>query len=501
MVLGVACGGQSHAIDGRDDGGEPPGEMGGSGAGSRDSGVGAAGAQAGVDAGVGAGGAPGAGPGATLPDLATPPSDGLDPDEQLSTWGVIADPPHPIFDPAVIRHYEVEVDPDDWARINETAYLEEYIEGRLHFEGAVVEPVGLRFKGFRGSLYSCFDFDASGRAVARTCARLNLKLSFNEYDREGRFYDLKKLNFHAMENDRSKLRERLSYWLFRQFGVPAPRSVHATLSVNGVDQGLFALVEQVDGRFSRHRFADGGEGNVYKERWPTSSTDADYFLSGLKTNEDDADVSVDKMVAFAEALADADDETIEAVLEAHTDLDALMRYLAVDRAIEHFDGITAFRCQPESAVPALPPEVREAQTPPLGWEVCQNKNFYWYEETDAPRAWLVAWDMDYTFSPFGDALFPAWDQEPTSCPVLQMGRPPSCDPLIRFFATTLRPRYVEAGNAFLEQLFQQSIIDARLREWSAQIAPYLGQDPNLAADTLADDVARRIQAFTAEMAR
>lgn len=443
------------------------------------------------DAGLATSGAP-----TLLPELPTPDPEAGDEKSQQRSFGLISDPPHPISDQDELRHYEVVVDPQQWARINDTAYLEEYIEGKLMFEGAVVEPVGLRFKGFRGSLYNCFWFDGEGKAIGRVCDRLSLKLSFNEYDPEGRFYGLKKLNFHAMNNDRSKLRERLSYWLFRQFGVPAPRSVHATLSVNGQPLGLFALVEQVDGRFTRARFNDGGEGNLYKQRWPMSSTDPEYFMSGLKTNEHDEGVSVDAMVSFAEALQDADEDSIEATLAAHTDLDAMMRFLAVDRAVNHWDGITAFRCRPEEEVPPLPPEVRAAQTPPLGWEVCQNKNFYWYEEgaDDGARMWLVAWDTDLTFA--SRQPFPAWDEEPESCPIRQSGRPPGCDPLIRYFATTLRERYVEASVALLDGPFDQKRIERRLRRWWAQIEPHM-DPPN---PLLGDLHSRRLESFITTVA-
>lgn len=400
-----------------------------------------------------------------IEDLLTP--------NPLATFGIETDPPHPVFDQGAVREYEVEVDPDDWAHINETAYLEEYIPARLSYEGQTFQKVALRFKGFRGSLYNCFRFDDDGVATARTCDKLSLKLSFDEYDEEGRFFGLKKLNFHAMNNDLTRLRERLAYFLFRRFGVPAPRAVHATLTVNGQSLGLYTLVEQVDGRFTRARFPDGGEGNLYKERWPTSSVDEDYFRSGLESNTGEPRTDVGAMVRFAQEVHAANDDTIEGVLRRNTDFPALMRYLAVDRAIQLWDGITAFRCQSEEDVPPLPPEVLAAQTPPLGWETCQNKNFYFYEASTHDRIWLVAWDTDVSFAGVPNP-FPDWDEPPEACEVRQSGRAPMCDPLIRWFATTLRPHYVSAGEAFLDTVFRAEVVGPVLRAWSLQIQPHLG---------------------------
>ena len=58
---------------------------------------------------------------------------------------------------------------------------------------------------------------------------------------------------------------------FREMGVPAPRSVHARLIINGQFNGIYALTEQIDGRFTRENF-DDGTGNLYKEIWPITNS-------------------------------------------------------------------------------------------------------------------------------------------------------------------------------------------------------------------------------------
>jgi hypothetical protein len=47
-------------------------------------------------------------------------------------------------------------------------------------------------------------------------------------------------------------------------GIPAPRATHAKLLINGEYVGVFALIENIDVRFTRHNY-DSGEGNLYKE--------------------------------------------------------------------------------------------------------------------------------------------------------------------------------------------------------------------------------------------
>lgn len=397
------------------------------------------------------------------------PDEGGDADGGVSTdanTGGDAAPPQPssdyVFDDGALRGYELEVSAADWQWLNENATLEEYVEATLRFEGREYGPVGLRYKGGFGTLQSCFD------GQTRTCAKLSMKIKFNEYDPELRFYGLKKLNFHSMSSDPSALHDRLAYKLYRDMGVAGPRAVHATLMINDEAQGLFALIEQVDGRFTRRSFPDGGEGNLYKEVWPVYYSEQPY-IDSLKTNEDESPTA-SRMVEFATALSTATDQTIEQVLSEWTDLDTLMAFLAVDRAVENWDGIMGWWC--------------------VGGG-CGNHNFYWYEETGRDKVWLVPWDMDNTFdapNPFV-AFYgqPRWDEVTGSCdPVhifdigqLEVGRAPaSCDPLIGWMGTALRDRYVAAAQALLAGPYSAAAVDADLDRWEAQIASAVAADSN-----------------------
>jgi hypothetical protein len=295
-----------------------------------------------------------------------------------------------------------------------------------------------------------------------------MKLKFNEYEPDQRFYGLKRLNFHSMKGDQSCLNDRLAYSLYREAGVAAPRAVHARLIVNGELLGLFALVEQIDGRFTRMNFPDGGEGNLYKEVWPVHQTEQPY-LDALKTNEDE-NPSAARMIRFADALAGANESTIEQVLGEWMDLDALMAYLAVDRAIENWDGIVGWWCVGDG---------------------CGNHNYYWYEETGQDKVWLIPWDLDNTFDVpnfFIDTYGqPPWDAPPVSCVPVELfelagtpvgRRAASCDPLIDWLAHALRDRYVAAVRDILDGPFQVEAMRANLDRWKAQIADAVAEDPN-----------------------
>jgi len=365
-----------------------------------------------------------------------------------------------IFDESTIRTYEIEVSQDNWDWLNANATLEEYVPATLHFEGESYPEAAIRYKGGYGSLYTCFD-DAGNR----TCDKLSIKLAFDQYDEEGRFYGLKKLNFHSMEADPSKMHDAIAYKLFRDHEVPAPRTAYARVVVNGELIGLYVVVEQIDGRFTRARFPDGGEGNLYKEVWPSYTTEQPY-LDALETNEDEMP-SADKMVRFAQALAAGGEDGFAAVIESWMGADQLMEYMAVARLIDSWDDIVGWYC--------------------VTGQPCFNHNYYWYESTAEDRVWLIAWDVDHTFeepSPvrtyFGIA---DWDDVDADCTPKDIflgiqGRAPACDPFIHAMATQLWDRYTAASQALLDGDFAEAALGARIDALHGLIADEVAEDPN-----------------------
>ncbi|MBT6490245.1 MAG: hypothetical protein HOK97_10820, partial [Deltaproteobacteria bacterium] len=173
-----------------------------------------------------------------------------------------------LFNSDEILTFEIDVDPANMAILDADPVAEEYVPATLRYQGEEFSDVGLRYKGSIGSFVGCtevFGFPPSG---AKTCPKLSMKVKVNYTDNGLRFHGLKKLQFHAMNSDETQLREMLSYYLFRAMGIPAPRTVPMRLLINGEMAGVFLLVEQIDGRFTRSRFGDGGKGNLYKEIWP-----------------------------------------------------------------------------------------------------------------------------------------------------------------------------------------------------------------------------------------
>lgn len=388
-----------------------------------------------------------------------------------------------LFDYPHVPTFDLELPEADWLQLQQTAQDEQYVEAQCSFEGQAIGVVGLRFKGYYGSLFGCFD-----EAGNLTCPRLSLKVKFNEYVEDQRFYGLKRLNFNAYHHDDSRMKERLSYDLFREMGIVTPRAAWAVVRVNGESLGLYGMVEQVDGRFTKDRWPETPDGNLYKEVWPTE-TNAATLAASLETNEEAADVSA--FQAFSQAMSTAPEDEALATLGAHMDLDYLARYMAVDDAVANYDGVTYF------------------------WTdgvVHDNHNYFIYEE--APNRYtLVPWDVEASFWINPDHAAPHWTEPQEDCSLTYpywegLAGAPACDPVFRAL-TTDTAAWREASRELLDGPFALETMIAKIDGYAAFIGDAAHSDPTPTMYTTFDlavqnlrftlpDMRARLEALIAE---
>jgi hypothetical protein len=370
-----------------------------------------------------------------------------------------------IFAGDTIKTYEITVAPEDLATIDAMPSSEAYVTGSLAIDGEHVDNIGVRYKGSAGAFIApCTASMTPGRSTGPKVGKCSMKLAFDYLDDEARFHGLKKLNLHSMGRDLSFMRERLGYAMYREMGVASPRTAYVRLMINGKLEGLFLAVEQIDGRFTRSRFSEGGEGNLYKEVWPLYA-DATIYRTALEANKGDT-TKVDKMLAFAQSL-----KLTPMAATDWVDRDYTLRYIAVDRVIQNDDGVFHWYCSRSGNNPG-----------PYA-----NHNYYWYEAEKAGRMWLVPWDLDIAFAHEPRTFIDVEWSAASSCLChIAVGFPqraPSCDGLVAQFATW-RDDYDSMVDTFLTGPFAQDAVDDKLAGWSAQIdslvdeAAGLGGSPN-----------------------
>lgn len=373
-----------------------------------------------------------------------------------------------------ILEYHITMDPAVYADMEEHGDDEAYRKASLEVRGGDVREdyslVGIRYKGDY-SLHHCWDEHGGVRSHSGECAKLNIKVKFDEYNEDARFFGLKRINLHAMGEDDTKLRERLAYSIFNDFGVTTARTAHAKLYINDAEPLLVLAVEQVDGRFTAYHYPAGGDGNLYKETWPNESLTESELLPQLRTNENPEDnPDVSRFIAFGDTVASSTETSFDADMADFVVKDQILRYMAVDRATKNWDGITAFYWQDRP------------------------HNLYWYHDVETSNLFhLVPWDLDKTFWEFDPYLEPSssqserpvpdWNVLPLSCDSIWVWYgsvytyPSGCDHFMNLLAATGWDDFVTLGQSLLDTAFQTDAMNEKVTAWAEQIAAAVDEDP------------------------
>ena len=369
-----------------------------------------------------------------------------------------------IFDMTRLHRFELEVAPADWQKLHDEALLEQYVPATMIFEGTRYEKAAVRFKGAWNSLTACF---VDGEQV---CPKLSIKISFNEYG-HGRFAGMRKLILNSSVRDPSLMHDVTGYWLYRAMGLHAPRASHAMLTVNGEDQGLFVLVENIDKEFVEDHFTDE-TGNLFKSVWPQGGNAPERYIDALRTNEDVPDIS--GMLALEQLVNSTTDQTFASDFAGVIDLSYMTRFLAVDRAINNADGSGRFYCFDYP-----------------GWQVCRNNNFYLYDEPGGVFH-LIPWDLDHALYDVNDdlgrglfstecAVIPActiWGHDPCPADEISIGiMPTQCDALSGHIHRSTWSDYVAALDELEKGPLAAEKIGAMLAAEREKIRAAVAADP------------------------
>jgi spore coat protein CotH len=231
-----------------------------------------------------------------------------------------------------------------------------YFKGNISIDGVPIEEVGIRKKGFIGSLDD---------------VRPSLKIKFDEFVDQSPIKGLESLTLNNGKQDGSLVSQYLTYRLFDAAGVHAPRCNFARVTVNGTYLGVYSNVESIGKPFLKRRFGDSS-GNLFE------GTIADFYpkaLNRLEAKGRENDHTRAKAMRLAELLAARGELSIDQVA-ALVDIDNFLRFWAAESLIGFWDGYTS------------------------------NQNNYWvYENPKNGRFYFMPWGADGSFMgvrpPFG----------------------------------------------------------------------------------------------------
>ncbi len=304
------------------------------------------------------------------PDAGRPPADseldgGQGAQDAAADSGPEPDPTAALFDMGRVLRVEIELAADDWdtLRYQRRTIIDiigpgcmdgpafdpfTWFEASVTVDGERLERVAVRKKGFLGSLSD---------------TKPSLKLKFDKYVDGQRLQGAQRMTLNNDRQDPSHLHQCLGYEVFRAAGLPAARCSYASVSVNGVELGIYSHLDSIKKPFLRRWFADD-EGALY-EGALSDFRPAWTNTFERKTNEERADRS--DLQAVVEALEAPDDELVER-LEAVIDLDEFFTFWAAEALIAHWDGYAGNR-----------------------------NNFYLYRDPAQDRFVFIPWGIDGAF--------------------------------------------------------------------------------------------------------
>lgn len=243
-----------------------------------------------------------------------------------------------------------------------------YARANLEFGSQRLSEVAVRIKGNGTFLTS------------RDGLKRSLKLDFNHFVKGQKLEGLTQLNLHNSVRDPSHTNEAIAYRLFRDCGVPSPRTSFAKVfvTVPGTHDhkyfGLYNVVEDVGNSFAEQHFGTK-EGALLKPVTPQLFADlGDDWKNYNQTYDPKGKLSDDqkkRIIETCEFVSNANDADFAAKIGDYIDLENFARYIAVTAWLTDLDGI-------------------------LG----PGQNFYLHLHPETRKFSFIPWDQDQVFGQF-----------------------------------------------------------------------------------------------------
>lgn len=229
------------------------------------------------------------------------------------------DPRDLFFGEGVIQDFHVQMSEGAWNSL--TGYSTQWVEVSLQFQGAYFDRVGLRLKG-SGS------FDTiDGKAA--------FKIDMNRYVEGQELRGMKMFTFNNGRHDPTFTHEYITYLLYREFGLPAPRSGWARLFINDEFYGLYVHVESQDNRWLARWYDRSEEGMLWESEGADFGASSYYSFDYEEGPFPPDNTPIDEVNQVLSQLAT--DEAIEE-LATCIDMDSFYSYNALEALVCHWDG-------------------------------------------------------------------------------------------------------------------------------------------------------------------
>jgi len=320
------------------------------------------------------------------------------------------------------------------------------VKATVEFDGQTLEEVGLRYKG------------NSTFMASRNTPKKSFKLDFNQFVKKQKFLGLTKLNLNNNALDPSQIREAVSYEIFRQAGVPAPRTAFARvyLTVAGEQDkkylGMYTVVEQVDEKFLQNHFAskDGlllkperiGELPYYGEDWSK-------YAKPYDAKNDGTPAATKRFIALAKLVNSGTDAEFREQIRSFINVNAFARFLALNGLMVNMDSILAM-----------------------------GQNYYIYHDAAEDQFHWIPWDLNMSFGGFPSG-------SPEQMMNLSIAHPHAGKHALidRLLAVPeIKKAYLEQVRELTAQVFTMANVNAIIEKVKATVRPAIADESKFALE-------------------
>jgi hypothetical protein len=316
----------------------------------------------------------------------------------------------------------------------------EYVHADVEFEGRLLKDVGVRYKG-NGTFLELGD-----------SPKRSFKIDLNKYVKGQRLAGVTTLNLQNNITDATVMNEVLAYRLYRDAGVPAPRTAYARVFVTVPGKhdrqyyGLYSLSENVSKPFVEDRFGTK-VGAIFKPVTPSLFADLGADWSAYsQTYDPKADLEAEQKKAVMDLcrlVTQADDTEFAARISKFIDLPGVARFMAVMVYLSDLDGI-------------------------LG----PGQNLYLYLHPKTQQFQFIPWDQDRTWGQFARASQEQRDNLSIHRP--WQGENPFLERLFKLEA--FKKPYLANLDEFSKTIFSPERLAKQVDEVAAAIRPAVQEE-------------------------
>lgn len=250
--------------------------------------------------------------------------------------GIISGQSTALFDDSRVSEIFISIPQDSLAYMISNQINNRYLKADFIFDDGIYTETfpeaGIRLRG----------------NTSLSAQKKSFKISFNTFDPDLKYQEVRKINLRGSHNDPTMVREKLFFKVWEKANMPMRRTNFIKFYINGTYYGLYTNVEEVDKIWLKRVF-ENNDGNLYKCTWPadlayindnqqsykTIMNNPESRAYDLVTNESDDDYS--RLVLLIKTLNLPVDAAYPSKISAMLNVESVLKSFAIDIATGNWD--------------------------------------------------------------------------------------------------------------------------------------------------------------------